>query len=65
VSSTDLQRDACPSPVHGLEFELRDDLEGDFVAVRIADTGTGIAPDVLEKVFEPFFTTKEAGKEQA
>ncbi|MEJ8572385.1 PAS domain S-box protein [Microbaculum marinum] len=42
--------------------ELREDLEGDFVAVRIADTGTGIAPDVLEKVFEPFFTTKENDK---
>jgi CheY-like chemotaxis protein len=42
--------------------ELREDLEGDFVAVRVADTGTGIAPDVLEKVFEPFFTTKESGK---
>jgi len=37
-------------------------LTGDFVRVSIADTGTGIAPDVLTKVFEPFFTTKEVGK---
>lgn len=42
--------------------ESKEDLEGAFVAVRIADTGIGIAPDVLEKVFEPFFTTKEEGK---
>ena len=28
----------------------------------VTDTGTGIAPDVLEKVMEPFFTTKELGK---
>jgi PAS domain S-box-containing protein len=38
------------------------DLRGDFVAISVTDTGTGIAPEVLEKVFEPFFTTKESGK---
>ena len=35
---------------------------GDFVALTIADTGEGIAPDRLKRVFEPFFTTKEVGK---
>ena len=34
----------------------------DYSALSIADTGTGIAPNVLGKVFEPFFTTKEVGK---
>ena len=39
-----------------------DGLSGDFVALRIADTGEGIAPDVLDRVFEPFFTTKKFGE---
>ena len=34
----------------------------DYVMVEITDTGTGIAPDVLDKIFEPFFTTKDVGK---
>jgi two-component system, NtrC family, sensor kinase len=37
-------------------------LSGDFVAIGVADTGSGIAPDILPHVFEPFFTTKEVGK---
>jgi PAS domain S-box-containing protein len=39
-----------------------DGLEGEFVALAMADTGVGIAPDILPKVFEPFFTTKALGK---
>ena len=35
---------------------------GDYAALTIADTGTGIPTNVLGKVFEPFFTTKEVGK---
>jgi two-component system cell cycle sensor histidine kinase/response regulator CckA len=34
----------------------------DYVLVEISDTGTGIAPDILDKIFEPFFSTKEVGK---
>ncbi|MET0986108.1 MAG: ATP-binding protein, partial [Steroidobacteraceae bacterium] len=35
---------------------------GDDVCINVADTGCGIAPEVLKRVFEPFFTTKESGK---
>ncbi len=35
---------------------------GEYLAVTVADTGSGIAPDIVSKVFEPFFTTKPVGK---
>src|SRR5262245_6244367 len=35
---------------------------GDHVEIRIRDNGTGVAPDVKEKMFEPFFTTKPTGE---
>ena len=35
---------------------------GDYVLVEVADNGTGIAPDIIDKIFEPFFSTKEVGK---
>ncbi len=35
---------------------------GDYAMLAVTDSGSGIAPDALEKVFEPFFTTKPMGK---
>jgi len=35
---------------------------GDYVVVTVADEGTGIAADMIDRVLEPFFTTKEVGK---
>jgi two-component system cell cycle sensor histidine kinase/response regulator CckA len=37
-------------------------IEGDWVGIKVRDTGTGISPDVLPYIFDPFFTTKQAGQ---
>jgi two-component system NtrC family sensor kinase len=64
-------RDAMPSggalsitakPVVLKGKATEEGLHGEFVAIRVADTGSGIPADVLPHVFEPFFTTKEVGK---
>jgi signal transduction histidine kinase/CheY-like chemotaxis protein len=64
-------RDAMPQgggfevEAHNVSFSADDlvseGLIGDFVAVTLSDTGTGMAPEVLAQAFEPFFTTKEVG----
>lgn len=35
---------------------------GPYVVLNVADSGSGIPPEIVDKIFDPFFTTKEPGK---
>ncbi|MBC5763914.1 ATP-binding protein [Ramlibacter albus] len=51
-------RDAMPD---GGMLNITAGNEGESVEIAVRDTGTGIAPENMERVFEPFFTTKPVG----
>jgi PAS domain S-box-containing protein len=48
--------------VDGSAATERDMLRGQYIAVCVTDTGTGMPPEVIARAFDPFFTTKPAGK---
>jgi two-component system cell cycle sensor histidine kinase/response regulator CckA len=50
----------CPTIGAGVMFD-EPVVPGDYVEIRVRDTGIGFAPDALVQAFEPFFTTKELG----
>jgi len=54
-------RDAMPGGGR-LTLSTRNAEESGEVCVAVADTGEGMAPDVVSRAFEPFFTTKVVGK---
>jgi PAS domain S-box-containing protein len=43
-------------------IDISTSVQGDFVAIRISDSGNGIREDIRSRIFDPFFTTKDVGK---
>ena len=51
----------CRNAVLG-EDQARDAPAGEYVAIRVTDSGVGMPPDVMARAFDPFFTTKPIGQ---
>ncbi len=57
-----LLSNAVQASAAGGRIDVRLKLQGDGIALEIADTGKGIPKENLEKIFEPFFSTKPPGQ---
>ena len=68
-------RDAMSGKGGGIEVSLKTmtthglvcsacshNVEGQYIELRVTDSGTGIEESVIENIFDPFFTTKPAGE---
>ena len=50
------------APLKNKWVEIRAEASGDRIALRVTDSGSGIRPEVADKLMQPFFTTKEPGR---
>jgi PAS domain S-box-containing protein len=63
INARDAMPDGGEIRIEAANATLDDEAHtGDFVVIRVSDTGAGMPPDIVQKVFEPFFTTKPVGK---
>ena len=59
---TNLIDNAADAMAQGGTLRLRTRAAGADVLVEVADTGSGMSPDVQQRIFDPFFTTKPVGE---
>ena len=57
-----LTLDVVDETLDDAEAGQRDLPAGDYIKIRVTDTGTGIPSDVIDRIFDPFFTTKPLGQ---
>ncbi len=63
INAADAIADCKDKKRDGLgEIFIRTKQDGDWVEIRVKDTGIGIPESIRGKIFDPFFTTKEVGK---
>lgn len=59
---TNLYKNAIEAMPDGGELKIEVEDKNDNVIFKVSDSGTGIEPEVINKIFTPFFTTKSMGK---
>lgn len=63
INSRDAMPDGGTLTITAANYRVREgEDKGEYVQIKVADTGAGIPEDVIAKVFDPFFTTKPVGK---
>jgi PAS domain S-box-containing protein len=56
----ELRREICAKPCTCAS--CKKPMQGEYLVLSIGDTGTGIAPEQVDRIFEPFYSTKDVGK---